>query len=90
MNDVVKLVQILSITVIPFSVCVNTQRSYEKTLKYNFVAGELRIALCISKKDAKEKMKNNVAVRLSSWEHPSLHRRGKKQWEAYQRLRFIL
>jgi len=44
----------------------NTEHSSEKPLKYNFIAGELRIALCISKKNAKEKMKNNVFLRLSS------------------------
>ena len=56
----------------------NTQCSYRKQFKYSSIAGELRIAPCISKKDSKERMKNNVAWRVSSWEHPPLHRKGKE------------
>lgn len=41
-----------------------------------------RVEDCISK-DASEKVKNNVSIGLSSWEHPSLPRR-KKQWQPYQ------
>lgn len=60
MNNMVKLVQKGLLSFLQF-VCLrnvlSTEYSSEKPLKYDLVAGDLRIALYISKKDAKERRK---------------------------------
>lgn len=66
----------------------NTECSYGKPLRQNFVTGEFGIALCIPKKDAKEKMKDNVTIRCSTPGHLSVHRQGKKGFVLF--LEFVI